>query len=131
MIARMMTAAAVSALLLGAAPAIAQEVERDAIEAKNLEKGKQSISAERAYIFVSGPARSNGLFYKTPTEEDLKIARTILENFKQLKKSGDLHHFSTMVTTCPETNGPSTLCLVPDGQLTVIRSTVGFSPSPK
>ena len=73
MIARMMTAAAVSALLLGAAPAIAQEVERDAIEAKNLEKGKQSISAERAYIFISGPARSNGLFYKTPTEEDIAL----------------------------------------------------------
>ena len=73
MIARLTTAAAASALLFAAAPAIAQEVEHDAIEAKNLEKGKQSISAERAYIFVSGPARSNGLFYKTPTEEDLTV----------------------------------------------------------
>ncbi len=70
MMTRMITAAAIGTLLLSAAPALAQSVESDAIELKNIEKGKQSIKADRAYILVTGSNRSQGMFYKTATEED-------------------------------------------------------------
>ncbi len=66
----MFTAAAVGTLLLSAMPGFAPSVQAQAIELKNIEKGKQSIQADRAYILLTGTARTTGTFYKTPTAAD-------------------------------------------------------------
>lgn len=49
----------------------AQEVEYGAIEEKNLISGKQALDPQKAYIFIRAPNRSNGLFIKSPDEEDI------------------------------------------------------------
>lgn len=68
----MIAAAACGAMAL-ATPALAQEVESKAIEAKNLASGKQQIAPDRAYILLTGNNRSQGLFYKTAEEADLAL----------------------------------------------------------
>ena len=69
----LMTAIAVGAMALHAGPAMAQEVESRAIEAKNLAKGKHTIAPDRAYILMSSNARAQGLFFKTADEADLAL----------------------------------------------------------
>ncbi|MEL7729020.1 hypothetical protein AAG612_05740 [Citromicrobium bathyomarinum] len=68
-----MIATAACAAMALATPALAQNVEREHIEAKNLARGKQQIAADRAYILVTGSARSQGVFYKTADEADLAL----------------------------------------------------------
>ena len=66
-------AIAAAAYLAAAAPAAAQdiEVERQPIELKNLEKGKQALDPARGYIFLSAPGRLNAMFLKTPDADDI------------------------------------------------------------
>lgn len=62
------------AALLTAAPAQADdhdEISYGAIELKDLERGNETLSADRGYIFMSGPVRLSGMFIKTPDAEDL------------------------------------------------------------
>ena len=58
------------AALVSVVPALAQEAEYKAIEAKNLASGKHTISADKGYILITGQARANGLFIKTPDAEE-------------------------------------------------------------
>ncbi|GAA4051576.1 hypothetical protein [Parerythrobacter jejuensis] len=64
----MITASA--AMLFASTPALAQEVETQAIEAKHLESGKHQIDPAKGYLFAKAPNRFNALFIKTPDEED-------------------------------------------------------------
>lgn len=65
------------ALALAATPVAAQKVKPDlaesrAIELKNLTSGKAKIDPAKAYIFVRSPGnRSNGVFLKTPSAEEI------------------------------------------------------------
>ncbi|MBX7492282.1 hypothetical protein K3163_03565 [Qipengyuania sp. 1NDW9] len=68
---KLIAAASASLALAAAAPAAAQEVEYDAIEEKNLLKGKASIEADKGYILLTLPARGNGIFVKTPDADDI------------------------------------------------------------
>lgn len=52
-------------------PAAAQEVEFDQIEKKNLDSGKESLDPAKAYIYVTGPNRTNGVFLKAPDDADI------------------------------------------------------------
>lgn len=63
---------AVAALAISAAyPAQAQQATYKPIERKNLDSGKASIAADKAYIYLSAPTRVMGVFLKTPDAEDL------------------------------------------------------------
>lgn len=42
-----------------------------AIEEKNLTSGKQTLDPSRGYIFISGPVRQFGMFFKQPTPADI------------------------------------------------------------
>ncbi|MEE4289587.1 MAG: hypothetical protein V2J14_09470, partial [Erythrobacter sp.] len=64
-----------AAALAFAAPvaATAQDlnVERKAIELKNLQKGKDTLDPAKGYIFVNVPNRINAMFMKTPDADDV------------------------------------------------------------
>lgn len=47
------------------------EITYGSIELKNLENGKETLSADRGYIFLHGPVRMTGMFFKTPNAEDI------------------------------------------------------------
>lgn len=62
------------ASLAAGSPAQAEEEEEisyGAIELKDLERGNETLSAERGYIFMQGPVRLTGMFFKEPNEEDV------------------------------------------------------------
>lgn len=71
---RLASTLAASLLLAAAIPAAAQEigVERQPIELKNLEKGKQALDPAKAYIFIAAPNRINARFLKTPDAADVE-----------------------------------------------------------
>ncbi|NNC54005.1 MAG: hypothetical protein HKO08_13285 [Erythrobacter sp.] len=71
MIRKAIAAVATGAALAVAAPAVAQEVEYEAIEEKNLLKGKDTIAADKGHILLTLPNRGNGLFVKTPDADDI------------------------------------------------------------
>lgn len=56
---------------LASTTALAQEVEYRAIEAKNLASGKHAIDPAKAYILISAPTRTQGIFIKTPDAAEL------------------------------------------------------------
>ena len=63
---------AVLAALAALSPAMASaRVEYSAVEEKNIAKGKQSIDPAKGYLFMKFPDRANGMFFKTPTAEDV------------------------------------------------------------
>lgn len=59
---------------LGASPALA-----DAIEEKNLLKGKDAITADQGYIYLHAPHRYAGIFIKVPGEADYEQYRADYE----------------------------------------------------
>ena len=71
-LARVMGAVAMTlAVVAMPTAAAAQSVEQDSIERKNIENGKVTLSTERGYIFMQGPARMNAAFIKTPNAQDI------------------------------------------------------------
>ena len=48
-----------------------EEISYGAVELKDLERGKETLSADRGYIFMQGPVRLTGMFFKTPDAEDI------------------------------------------------------------
>ena len=68
---RLATGAALTLAAVLTIPAHAQQVEFEAIEAKNLANGKDSIQADLGYIYLVMPNRANGVFVKTPDMDDI------------------------------------------------------------
>ncbi|BDI60401.1 hypothetical protein [Qipengyuania nanhaisediminis] len=63
-----------AAMLVAGTPASADDedaIEYGPIELKHLENGSEALSADRGYIFMSGPVRLTGRFIRTPDAEDL------------------------------------------------------------
>lgn len=72
-IARFGGAASFAAALALGVPAHADddEISYGAIELNHLESGKETLSADRGYIFMHAPVRATGMFFKTPNAEDI------------------------------------------------------------
>lgn len=71
MIRKAIAAVATGAALAAAAPVLAQSVEYQTIEEKNLLKSKAQIQADKGYILLTLPNRGNGIFVKTPDADDI------------------------------------------------------------
>lgn len=93
---RTCTFAIASLALATSAPASAQEVEYDQIEKKNLESGKDILSDDKAYIYITGSNRNFGVFLKTPDADDIaEYEEEWREKFEKAKKAypGRLRRF--------------------------------------
>ena len=73
MIRRTIAAAACAAAFALGCPAAAQQVENRAIEKKHLDSGKVTLDRSKAYIYITGPMRTTGIFIKTADAEELAL----------------------------------------------------------
>ena len=86
---RKITGFALAAASLAFAPhsAGAQEAEYRPVEEKHLASGTRSIESDKSYIFVNSEFRTNGIFIKTPsTEEIAEYEAEWEEEFEKAKK---------------------------------------------
>ncbi len=64
-------AATAAGLAFTAAPVAAQELENEAIELKDIERGNASLDPAKGYIFMHSPERRGVMFIKAPNEQDI------------------------------------------------------------
>lgn len=73
MIRRIAILAACTVAIAFAPAGQAQEVESRAIERKHLDSGKAKLDPSKAYIYITGPARTAGVFIKTADAQDISL----------------------------------------------------------
>lgn len=117
-----LTMAALSALLLPAAPALAQK----AVEEKQVTGGSFVLDTQSGYIFLHGPARQVGLFLRVPTQED--VDAYVAEWEKEFAKAKD--KYATRLEIWQEESKAATSARMkqPAKPVEPLRETFGIGP---